>query len=203
MTDSLRMLVKAADATLENSLGGKYPRVFFHLTWVWGRARVRSVLLFCTPLLLCKPVLSKLWANKNKIKKNRKISSLRPPKFKLWCTGMTEIRTPVLRASAEETFAVTKTRFTRLAPFTLALPWWCRRGSVDSVSSGIRRSRWCMTNTAGAHRPGGVGVSPCSFSQSCFQSANIPLTAKDPEKNNGEKQFSVCFKKHVVKYSPK
>ena len=49
-------------------------------------------------------------------------------------------------------------------------PWLCHHGTVDSVSIGNRRSQWYTTNTAGAHRPGGVGASPCSFSQSCFQS---------------------------------
>lgn len=62
-------------------------------------------------------------------------------------------------------------------------PWWCHHGSVDSVSICNHRSQWCMTNKAGAHRLGGVGVSPCSFSQSGFQSSNIPLAAKDPVRN--------------------
>lgn len=71
-------------------------------------------------------------------------------------------------------------QFTHKRGFHPLSPWWCHHGNVDSVSIGNRRSQWYMTNTAGAHRPGGVGVSPCSFSQSRFQSSNIPLTTKYP-----------------------
>lgn len=70
-------------------------------------------------------------------------------------------------------------------------PWWCHHGNVDSVSSGNRKSQWYMTNTAVAHRPGGVGVSPCSFCQSRCQSSNIPLTTKYPEKQNKKNIWSL------------